>query len=138
MVDELPGRASSVGASPLEDQLRKIKDNPSHHAPKWGRIGRYANSAAASATANHLRRRHCGEGGVHTEGWRFETRRIDEGEASGLFAQYNPKEIQPGLREVNDKAYDAFKKRQTEAAKERRHAAQAKVQVEAKPKVAVK
>lgn len=114
MHDELPERVGSTGTnSVLEDQLKRIAGNPQHYAPRWGRIGRYANSAAASSAAAVLRKRHGDTAEV--EGWRFEVRRIDNGEATGLFAQFDPKAVIPGKREENQVRYEVWKQRQKEA-----------------------
>lgn len=120
IVEDLPDQAPSVGASPLEDQLQDIYDNPEYHAPKWAGIAEYSSAehvAAASAAAGILRRRHGDDQSV--EGWRFETRRINGGEASGLFAQYDPKAIVPGKAEENSVKYEQWRKRQADAAKQR-------------------
>ncbi len=119
VVDDIPERGGpgSGVASPLEDQLAKIADNPDRHHPKWGRIARYANAAAASSAANTLRKRHGDTAGV--EGWRFEVRRIDNGEASGLFAQYNGDAVIPGRKQLNDERYKEYKLRQADAARAR-------------------
>jgi len=117
MIDELPDTATN---SPLEDQLRRIQYDPERHAPRWGRIGRYggpSHAAAAGSAANILRKRHGDTPDV--EGWRFETRRIEEGTATGLFAQYNPERIIPGEREKNVERYEEFKQSQREAAQRR-------------------
>ena len=114
MHDDLPDRVTAQGAaSPLEDQLQVIMWDEDRWAPRWARIGRYANAAAAAAAANTLRKRHGDTPEV--EGWRFESRRIDGGDASGLFAQYDPDQIVPGRREQNAEQYKAYKKRQAEA-----------------------
>ena len=86
----------------------------------WARIAKYSSAehvAAAGAAAAILRRRH-GET-PDVEGWRFETRRVDEGAASGLFAQYDPYAIVPGRSEENQVKYEQWRKRQAEAAKQR-------------------
>lgn len=117
MLDDLPDPASN---SPLEDQLRRLQYDPERHAPRWGRIGRYdgqSHAAAAGSAANTLRKRH-GET-PDVEGWRFETRRIEEGTATGLFAQYNPDAIVPGKREENEQRYEEWKARQREASARR-------------------
>lgn len=114
--DELPARpdrAAGGGASVLEDQLGRIVGNEGAHHPRWARIGKYANSAAAGSAALTLRKRHGDTPEV--EGWRFETRRIDNGEATGLFAQYNPRVIVPGKKEENAKVYREWRARQAEA-----------------------
>jgi hypothetical protein len=116
--DELPEltrSASGQGGSPLEAQLRRIMYDPDRHAPRWGRIGRYdsqSHGAAANSAANVLRKRHGETQAV--EGWRFEVRRIEEGQATGLFAQYDPHVIEPGLREQNAEKYEEYKDRQRE------------------------
>lgn len=120
IVSELPDPTPSAGPSPLEDQLADIVDNTEYHFPLWARIGKYTSAehvAAAGAAASILRRRHGDDETV--EGWRFETRRIDNGTASGLFAQYNPKEIVPGKAEQNKVVYEAWRRRQAEAARQR-------------------
>lgn len=114
--DDLPARPerhNAEGASVLEDQLKKIVAHPDHHAPRWARIGRYANGAAAAAAANTLRKRHGSSPEV--EGWRFETRRIENGEATGLFAQYDASKVVPGKAEENAEKYREWKARQAEA-----------------------
>lgn len=129
--DELPERTGNGpgGASVLEDQLKRIAGQPDHHAPRWARIGRYANSAAAASACAVLRKRHGDTQDV--EGWRFETRRIDNGEATGLFAQFNPKVVVPGKREANEKRYRDYLNRQKEA---RVRVAEEKARVEAERK----
>lgn len=117
MFDEIPDTGSN---SPLEDQLRRIQYDAERHAPRWGRIGRYdgaSHAAAAGSAKNTLQKRHGDTPDV--EGWRFEVRRIEEGQASGLFAQYNPERILPGLREENVKRYEEFKQKQREASARR-------------------
>jgi hypothetical protein len=117
MVDDLPDTNTN---SPLEDQLRRIQYDPERHAPRWGRIGRYdgpSHAAAAGSAANVLRKRHGDTAEV--EGWRFETRRIEEGTATGLFAQYNPDRVVPGRREENVERYEEFKQKQREAGQRR-------------------
>lgn len=117
MFDEIPDPGSN---SPLEDQLRRIQYDADRHAPRWGRIGRYdgaSHAAAAGSAKNTLQKRHGDTPDV--EGWRFEVRRIEEGSASGLFAQYNPDRIIPGKREENGKRYEEFKSKQREAAARR-------------------
>lgn len=120
LVSELPEQMPSVGPSPLEDQLQNIIDNSNYHAPRWARIGKYSSAehvAAAGSAASILRRKHGDKPDV--EGWRFETRRVDEGEASGLFAQYDPKAIVPGKAEENKVKYEQWRVRQAAAAKQR-------------------
>src|SRR5215472_1707431 len=115
-MEDVEDLQESTPNRPLEDQLRRIQYNPERHAPKWARIGRYfgeSHSAAAGSAASTLRKRHGDNPGV--EGWRFETRRIENGEASGLFAQYDPGRVEPGLREENDKRYEVFKEKQRDA-----------------------
>ncbi len=133
VLDDIPDKGAFGGGtfSPLEDQLHAIIHNPNHHAPKWARIGRYANAAAAAAACNTLRKRHGDTQDV--SGWRFETRRIDNGEATGLFAQYDSSKIIPGKREENQVKYEEFKARQTEARKARAEA-KAKADAEAESK----
>lgn len=117
MVDDLPDSATN---SPLEDQLRRIQYDPGRYAPRWGRIGRYdgpSHAAAAGSAANVLRKRHGDTPGV--EGWRFETRRIDGGDATGLFAQYDPERVVPGEREHNQSRYEEYKQKQREAGQRR-------------------
>lgn len=117
VVDDIP---ESSANSPLEDQLRRIQYDPERHAPRWARIGRYygeSHAAAAGSAANTLRKRHGSDAEV--EGWRFEVRRVDGGDATGLFAQYDPDRVVPGKREENDARYEQFKARQREAAKSR-------------------
>lgn len=104
----------------MEDQLADIVDNSEYHYPLWARIGKYTSAehvAAAGAAASILRRRHGDDETV--EGWRFETRRIDNGVASGLFAQYNPGAVQPGKAEQNKVVYEAWRRRQADAARQR-------------------
>jgi hypothetical protein len=120
IVSELPDQTPSAGPSPLEDQLEEIAGNREYHAPLWARIAKYSSAehvAAAGAAANILRRRHGEDESV--EGWRFETRRVDNGTASGLFAQYNPELIMPGKAEQNTVVYEAWRRRQAEAGKVR-------------------
>jgi hypothetical protein len=120
LVDSLPEQAPSAGASPLEDQLELIAGNEEYHAPMWARIAKYSSAehvAAAGAAASILRRRHGEDATV--EGWRFETRRVDEGSASGLFAQYSPTLIVPGKAQENEAKYEAWRQRQADAAKAR-------------------
>lgn len=111
--DELPPATATQGGSVLEDQLKRIKFNAELHHPKWARIGRYNNAPAAASAKMTLQRRHGSSPEV--EGWRFETRRIDNGEATGLFAQYNGEWIVPGKREENTARYQEYKERQAEA-----------------------
>ena len=120
IVSELPDATPSAGPSPLEDQLADIVANREYHYPLWARIAKYSSAehvAAAGAAANILRRRHGEDESV--EGWRFETRRVDNGAASGLFAQYNPAEIVPGKAEQNQAVYEAWRRRQAEASRQR-------------------
>jgi hypothetical protein len=120
IVAELPEATPSAGPSPLEDQLQEIIDNSEYHAPLWARIAKYSSAehvAAAGAAANILRRRHGDDESV--EGWRFETRRVDNGMASGLFAQFSPNAIMPGKADENKIVYEAWRQRQAEAAKVR-------------------
>ena len=120
IVAELPDATPTNGPSPLEDQLKDIEANTEYHYPLWARIGKYSSAehvAAAGAAANILRRRHGDDESV--EGWRFETRRVDNGAASGLFAQYNPEATVPGKAEQNRVVYEAWRRRQAEAAKQR-------------------
>jgi len=120
IVSELPDATPSAGPSPLEDQLADIVANREYHYPLWARIAKYSSAehvAAAGAAANILRRRHGDDETV--EGWRFETRRVDNGTASGLFAQYNPDVIVPGKAEQNKAVYEAWRRRQAEAGKQR-------------------
>ena len=115
--DDLPGGEQPLPYSPLEDQLVEVMAKQDLWAPKWVRIGKYQNQAAASAAANLLRKRH---GDVEAvEGWRFECRRIDGGENTGLFVQYDPNVIIPGKKEENRAKYQEWKKRQAEAKKVR-------------------
>lgn len=117
MVDDIPMPGSN---SPLEDQLLRLSGDPQRHAPRWGRIGKYdgnSHAAAAGSAANTLRKRHGDTADI--EGWRFETRRINEGNATGLFAQYNPAAIVPGRREENELRYEEWKARQREASARR-------------------
>lgn len=117
VVDDIPDTNAN---SPLEDQLRRIQYDPERHAPRWARIGRYfgeSHGAAAGSAANTLRKRHGDRQEV--EGWRFEVRRIDGGDATGLFAQYDPGRVIPGLREENTEKYEKFKARQRENARAR-------------------
>lgn len=117
VVENIP---QSTANSPLEDQLRRIQYDPERHAPRWARIGRYygeSHAAAAGSAANTLRKRHGDSNEV--EGWRFEVRRIDGGDSTGLFAQYDPNRVRPGLREANDERYEEFKAKQREAAAKR-------------------
>lgn len=104
IVDELPERPFK--ASPLEDSLDKIiaihnetpeklKDKDGN--AKWIVIGRYDQSTAAGAAANVLGQRH-GKN-VNVEGWEFTTRRIDEGNKTGLFVKYTPEAVVPGAKE---------------------------------------
>ena len=113
--DDIPdaARRSSTGKSVLETQLAKIMVNPAHHAPRWARIAKYANSAAAASAAAVLRKRHGDTQEV--EGWRFETRRIENGQATGLFAQYDAEQIVPGRKEENAEKYSEYKARQKQA-----------------------
>jgi hypothetical protein len=121
--DELPDRdlpASGRGGSPLEVQLQRIMEDPERHAPRWGRIGKYdsqSHGAAANSAANVLRKRHGETQAV--EGWRFEVRRIEEGQATGLFVQYDPHVVEPGLKEQNAEKYEEWRDRQREKAKAR-------------------
>ena len=120
IVSELPEPTPSAGPSPLEDQLADIVDNTEYHYPLWARIAKYSSAehvAAAGAAASILRRRHGDDETV--EGWRFETRRVDNGNASGLFAQYNPGAVVPGKAEQNKVVYEAWRKRQAEASRQR-------------------
>jgi hypothetical protein len=104
IVDELPDRPFRT--SPLEDSLDKIiaiyNDTPEKLKDKdgnarWVVIGRYDNSTAAGAAANVLGQRH-GKS-VNVEGWEFTTRRIDEGDKTGLFVKYTPESIVPGAKD---------------------------------------
>lgn len=120
IVSELPDATPSAGPSPLEDQLADIVDNSEYHYPLWARIAKYSSAehvAAAGAAASILRRRHGDDETI--EGWRFETRRVDNGAASGLFAQYNPDAVVPGKAEQNKIVYEAWRKRQAEASRQR-------------------
>ena len=119
MVEDLPDTDYRTN-SPLEDQLRRIQYDPSRYAPRWGRIGRYdgpSHAAAAGSAASVLRKRHGDSPDV--EGWRFETRRIEEGTATGLFAQYNPERVVPGRREENREKYEEYKDRQRQLGQRR-------------------
>jgi len=122
--DDLPdGDGQRRGQSPLEAQLQRIMDDEERHAPRWGRIGRYdgaSHAAAASAAANVLRKRHGERQAV--EGWRFEVRRIEDGTATGLFAQYDPEIVEQGLKEQNDEKYEVYKQQQRERAQRNRQA----------------
>lgn len=111
--DDLPVSNTSPGGSVLEDQLRRIAGNLDNHAPRWGRIAKYANPAAAHSSKNTLQRRHGSTAEV--EGWRFEVRRVDNGQYAGLFAQFDPKAAIPGKREENQVEYRAYQDRQKEA-----------------------
>lgn len=118
IVEGLPHETVSPGYSPLEDQLSKIVHNPENHAPRWARIGRYNKAPAANSAKAVLLKRHGDTAQV--EGWRFATRRIDGGEATGLFAQYDPDKVVPGLREQNKERYREYQERQREAAAQAR------------------
>jgi hypothetical protein len=116
--DEIPEPNRTSGQpSPLESQLDSIVRNSDYHAPRWARIGRYASSVSATAAASTLRGRHGDTPRI--EGWRFETRRIENGEATGLFAQYDEGAIVDGaydewLQKRKDRA-----ERLTEARRQR-------------------
>lgn len=102
IVDELP-EFKATQRSPLEDQIEKIVAEPRSHG-KFVRIGSYANGSAASAAANVLRKRHGDKQSV--DGFAIRPVRVDgpDGQPrTGLFVNYDPKQIVAGERELFDK-----------------------------------
>lgn len=139
VVDELPPDHSHVLRTPLESQLSRILHDPERHAPKWGRIAKYTSKdhgAVANSTVNNLRQRHGDDESV--EGWRFERRRVDNGEATAVFAQYNGAAIIPGKKEANEKRYAALVERRKEAIERRELEKLAKSTQTAKTKAVAK
>lgn len=88
VMDELPNRP--VKQSPIQDLLGQIKSDSAKHG-KWVGIAKYENGSAATAAANVERQR---KGKDQTiSGWAFATRRVDEGENTMLFANFDPSKI---------------------------------------------
>lgn len=88
MYDELPDRPGRQ--SPIKEAIAKIQASPPP-AGKWVCIAKYGNGSAATAAANVLRQKlgHVKE----VAGWQFATRRVDNGDRTGLFVSYNPDDM---------------------------------------------
>lgn len=119
VLDELPGREQKQ--SPIKTILESLKADTAKHG-KWVGIGRYENGSAATAAANVERQRRGQDGTI--SGWEFATRRVDSGEATILFAKYDPGQVEgnPNERHQRHQTWLAERKQKAEAKRAEREA----------------